>query len=121
MIKGMGVDIVNLRRMTRWLARFDRATLGLVFTPKELDLGDGPHPERRLGVCFGGKEAVVKALGTSLAGIAWPEIEIDVHEAGAGISLSGAARRVAEGRDVRRWHAVWSCEGERAMVVAIAE
>jgi holo-[acyl-carrier protein] synthase len=121
MIKGLGVDIVDLRRMARWLSRFDRATLALVFTSRELDLCDGPTPERRLGVCFGGKEAVGKALGTGLSGIDWREIEIDVRPAGAGIALSGAALRVAEARGVSSWLATWSCQGARAMVVAVAE
>jgi holo-[acyl-carrier protein] synthase len=54
----------------RWRERF----LERVYTPAELRYCRGRVPE--LAVRFAGKEAIAKALGTGIRGLAWRDMEI---------------------------------------------
>ncbi|MBI4318718.1 MAG: holo-ACP synthase [Chloroflexi bacterium] len=69
-----GVDIIEISRVKKALSRWGERFLLRVFTPDELRLCHGRMPE--LAVRFAGKEAVSKALGTGMRGVAWREIEI---------------------------------------------
>jgi len=70
----VGVDIVELDRVDAALQRWGERFLRRVFTDREVAYCRGRVPE--LAVRFAGKEAVMKALGTGVRGIAWREIEI---------------------------------------------
>ncbi len=70
----IGVDIVEVERIERAIARWGELFLGRVYTPGELDLcrRDGSS----LALRFAAKEAVIKALGGRSPGFSWREIEI---------------------------------------------
>lgn len=70
----VGVDIIEVERIQRAIARWDGRFLQRVYTDAELTLCRGRVPE--LAVRFAGKEAISKALGTGLAGVSWREMEI---------------------------------------------
>lgn len=60
--------------MEEALARFGERLLARVYTDAEIQFCRGRVPE--LAARFAGKEAISKALGTGLRGIAWREMEI---------------------------------------------
>lgn len=70
----VGVDIVEIGRIRKALARFGNRFLYRVYTEKEVVFCRGRVQE--LACRFAAKEAVSKALGTGLRGISWREIEI---------------------------------------------
>ena len=68
----VGVDIIELARIERTLARFGERFLRKVFTAREVAYCRGRAPE--LAVRFAAKEAISKALGTGItasAGARW--------------------------------------------------
>ena len=69
-----GVDIIEIERIERALAKFGGRFLGRVYTPLEAAFCRGRVSE--LAARFAAKEAVMKALGTGARGVAWREIEV---------------------------------------------
>lgn len=73
---GLGVDIVEISRIRRAIARNPRF-LDRLFSPRELaDYQERGARTETLAGKFAAKEAVVKALGTGLRGFPWTDIEI---------------------------------------------
>ncbi|HEY41862.1 MAG TPA: holo-[acyl-carrier-protein] synthase [Dehalococcoidia bacterium] len=72
----IGVDIIEIDRIQRAVARWGERFLYRVYTDTEVGLY---RKAESLAVRFAGKEAVVKALGTGMRGIGWKDIEI-LHE-----------------------------------------
>ena len=71
----VGVDIIEIERIGRALARWDGRFLRRVYTEAEVALCRGQVPE--LAVRFAGKEAISKALGTGFGEhLSWHDIEI---------------------------------------------
>ncbi|MFB9611770.1 holo-ACP synthase [Kutzneria kofuensis] len=118
-MRGIGVDLADLRRMSRWRTRFPADVLGKVFTSGELaEVDSHPHPAVRMGVSVAGKEACGKALGRGLVGMAWTDIAVRAGPAGAlRLELSGAAAAHAWRAGVRGWTGCWSHLADRALVL----
>lgn len=78
MIIGIGVDIVDIRRIERLLTRFGEHFTEKIFTLDERSyVENSPHPFRAYANRFAAKEAAAKALGTGFrGGIGWHDIEI---------------------------------------------
>jgi len=70
----VGVDIVEIPRLVRALDRWGERFLRRVYTPAEIAFCRGRIAE--LAARFAAKEAISKALGTGLVGIAWTEMEV---------------------------------------------
>lgn len=118
----IGVDIIEIERIERALARWGGRFLKRVYTPAEVAYSRGRVSE--LAVRFAAKEAVSKALGTGMQGISWREIEILGDERGKPlVHLHGQAQARAEylgltELDVSLSH---SCENAVAMAVAMGD
>ena len=69
-----GIDLVEISRIRSVLDRHGERFLRRIYTPREIDYCGGRVAE--LAARFAGKEAVMKALGTGVRGVAWREIEI---------------------------------------------
>jgi holo-[acyl-carrier protein] synthase len=123
MIRGLGIDIVEVDRIRRAIARWGEAFLCRVFTPDELARGGAPQgAAERLAGRFAAKEAVMKALGLGRQGVGWQEIEITVDPFGKpGVRLTGRAAAVAERLGVRAWHVAISHTRLMAVAEALAE
>ncbi|NLW56936.1 MAG: holo-ACP synthase [Firmicutes bacterium] len=81
MIKGVGIDLIEVERVANVLERRRRRFLKRVFTPREIEeCGQAVH---RLAGRFAAKEALLKALGTGLRGLKWRDIEVNNNELGA--------------------------------------
>jgi holo-[acyl-carrier protein] synthase len=91
-----GVDMVEIERVARVLARHPRRFIARVFTEGEARHCRGRISE--LAVRFAAKEAVMKALGTGVRGIGWREIEVLPNRRGKPlVRLHGnAAHRAAQ-------------------------
>lgn len=78
MIIGIGVDLVDIRRIERLLQKFGQHFTEKIFTPEERSYADNsPHSLRAYANRFAAKEAAAKALGTGIReGIGWQDIEV---------------------------------------------
>jgi len=81
MIKGIGVDLIDVSRVKESVARFGAQFLERIFTQNELMEADKlKDPEKYYGFLakrFAAKEAYSKALGTGIgSNISFKEIEI---------------------------------------------
>lgn len=75
-IVGLGVDLADIERVGRVLAKYPKFA-ERCFTDHEREYAFRfASPERRLAARFAGKEAVMKAMGTGWRRIRWRDIEI---------------------------------------------
>lgn len=75
-----GVDLIEIDRIERVVAKWGQKFLERVFTERERHYCRGRAPE--LAVRFAAKEAVSKALGTGIVGMGWKDIEVVPDERG---------------------------------------
>ena len=115
MIAGIGVDVVDLARFERAVARTPKLRDRL-FAESERGL-----PLRSLAGRFAAKEALIKALGES-TGIRWHDMEVvsDAH-GNPSLRLSGAAAALAEARSIARLHLSMSHDAGAAVAMVVAE
>jgi len=98
----IGVDLVEVDRIARALARHPERFLTRHFTPREI-AQCGPDP-RRLAARWAAKEALSKALGTGVGPVGWHELEVVCGRRDAPqVHLHGAARARAEARGLAGW------------------
>jgi holo-[acyl-carrier protein] synthase len=91
----VGVDVIEIERIEVVLRRHGQRFLQRVYTSREQAYCRGRVPE--LAVRFAAKEAISKALGTGMRGIAWREMEILCDERGKPlVRLHGRARARAK-------------------------
>ncbi len=99
MAAGVGIDLLEIGRLERALARRPRLA-ERVFTVAERDYAAArARPARHLAARFAAKEAVVKALGLS-GGFGLGEIEVLAGKPPR-VRLSGRAAEAAAGRHVK--------------------
>jgi holo-[acyl-carrier protein] synthase len=122
MIIGIGVDVVQVRRLERW-----RTTAGLLdryFHPDELSasLAKGNAATLALAARFAAKEAFGKALGTGLAGIELKDIMVaNRHNGKPEIEVFGTARRALEQSGANRVHISLTHEQDNAIAMVVLE
>lgn len=120
MIAGLGLDLVEIARVAESLERHGEAFAERILHPDE-DRGRVATAEgaTHLAGLFAAKEAVMKALGTGMAGAAFKEIAILNRPGGEPyVRLMGRALETAGRRGVRDWHI--SITHSRTMAAAVA-
>ncbi len=91
----VGVDIIEIDRISATLERFGDRFLQRVYTDGEAAYCRGRAPQ--LAARFAAKEAVMKALGTGTRGVGWREVEVTRKRTGEPeITLHGRAAARAE-------------------------
>jgi holo-[acyl-carrier protein] synthase len=77
-IIGIGIDLVDTRRIERLLQKFGQHFKEKIFTSAErIYAENSAHPLRAYANRFAAKEAAAKALGTGFReGIGWHDIEV---------------------------------------------
>lgn len=91
LILGLGIDLVEVRRIEAAFARSGQRLLDRLFTPHEqATAGTGPHRFRRLAARLAAKEALLKALGTGLRDGRWLDAAVANDDLGKPyLQLSG--------------------------------
>jgi holo-[acyl-carrier protein] synthase len=118
----VGLDVVSVDTVARWIARYDDDALRIIFTPDEIAAcRSAASPQRRFAICFAAKEAVGKALGLGLARIMWNEIQASPDEGALEVTLSGSAHDAALERGVTRWSASCARLRKEVAVVVLGE
>ena len=99
MIRAVGIDVIEIKRVQESLQRFGDRFRARVFTDRECRYCDG-HSEAHIHFAarFAAKEAVMKALGTGWGqGVEWKQIEVLSHEGQAPrVSLTGRAGELCQ-------------------------
>jgi holo-[acyl-carrier protein] synthase len=114
-IVGIGVDLVDIPRFERTIARTPRL-LDRLFSDAERRLK--PHS---LAARYAAKEALIKALGGS-DGVHWTEIEISSEASGRPLfSLCGSTAAVVAGRGITALHLSMSHDAGLATAYVVAE
>ena len=122
MILGVGLDLVEIDRMKESLERHGMAFAERILHPDEdaARVGKGEGAAHLAGL-FAAKEAVMKALGTGMAGAAFKEIAILNRPGGEPyVRLSGRALETAGKRGIREWRISITHSRTIAAAVAIA-
>lgn len=124
MIVATGVDVLEIARMQRLLARGAERFFARVFTPDELAYcRSKSDPAASFAARFCAKEAVMKCLGTGWAeGIGFADIEVVRDERGAvRVRLHRAAAERARTLRIATVHLSLSHSEHTAIAFAVAE
>ncbi len=115
MIVGIGVDLVDIPRFERSIARTPRL-IERLFTPAERTLK--PHS---LAARYAAKEALIKALGGS-DGVHWTDIEVGSEPGGRPVfALAGETDATVASRGITALHLSLSHDAGLATAYVVAE
>lgn len=115
MIVGIGIDLVDIDRFERTLARTPRLAERL-FSASERE-----RKPRSLAARYAAKEALIKALGGS-DGVHWTEIEITPEASGRPwFTLTGSTAEVVAARGITTLHLSMSHDANLATAYVVAE
>ncbi|MDO8886023.1 holo-ACP synthase [Candidatus Oleimmundimicrobium sp.] len=98
MIKGIGVDIIEIERVKKAIQRHPQFQVR-VFTSSEQDYClSKANPFLHFAVRFAAKEAILKAIGTGFRGVEWTDLEICRDKLGKPFVkfFGGAAKKLKE-------------------------
>jgi len=122
MITGIGVDIIEVKRMERWLD--NSSLLKRYFHPQEITLAFSRKKSaaQTLAARFAAKEAFGKALGTGLARIELKDIIVINNGNGKpDIELTGTAKKEFEKSGAKKAHLSLTHERENAVAMIVLE
>ena len=124
MIKGIGIDQIELGRVARVLEQYNERFLGKIYTESEREyFSRWSDPVPRVAGRFAVKEAVMKALGTGWSrGVRWRDIEVVRHPSGKPVvKLHGEARRIFSSLGASEIHCTITHSKDHAMAMIIFE
>lgn len=123
MILGVGIDIVDVRRMEKIIVRWQDRFLRRIFTHNEIRYcNNKKNPAQRFATRFAAKEALIKALypkGSS--NINYREIEVGEKDHRPVINLSGDAKKASDKVSVKKIHVMLSHDGNYGVANVIIE
>lgn len=119
---GIGVDVVEIERFRKSLARTPTMRERL-FTPVELDyVSTMSDPVPSLAVRFAAREAVMKSLGLGLGAFGFHDVWVERAPSGApSLGVTGRARELADVAGVVRWHVSLTHSDLVAVAYVVAE
>ncbi|GAW92521.1 holo-ACP synthase [Calderihabitans maritimus] len=123
MIRGIGIDIVEIARIERACRRWEEKFRERLYTDAEWAYCTSrAQPYAAMAARFAAKEAVMKALGVGVGKIGWREIEISREEYGRPrVRLYGKARDLARRQGITEiWISLSHCR-DYASACAVAE
>ena len=121
MIFGIGVDVLEVKRIGETLERFGKHFVERLLMPQEqVQLAETRRPERFIAMRFAAKEAIVKAMGTGFSHGVWIR-DVGVVQNAWGkpeVVFSERGERVRRGLGVGEGHVTLT--DEAGLVVAVA-
>ena len=115
-----GIDIIEITRIEKAIARFGKHFLLRIYTEAELKLYGQKPPS--LAARFASKEAVMKLLGTGRKGIGWREIEtLSLPGGKPVVNLHGRAKLKAQSMGLKEIQISLSHSKEYAIALATAQ
>ncbi|NJD68561.1 MAG: holo-[acyl-carrier-protein] synthase [candidate division NC10 bacterium] len=123
MVIGIGIDLVQIDRFERAVARYGARLLDRLFTPSErAHIRRYRSPGRHLAVRFAAKEAAFKAHRNGWGqGVVWQDVEdVGGGNEPSGLALSGRAKDVADGLGIMQMLVTLTHEGDYAMACVVA-
>jgi len=121
MIFGIGVDVLEVQRISNTLKRFGARFIERLLMPQEqAQLERSARPERFIAMRFAAKEAIVKAMGTGFQHGVWIR-DVGVVQNAWGkpeVVFSERGERVRRGLGIGEGHVTLT--DEAGLVVAVA-
>ncbi|GCE11118.1 holo-ACP synthase [Tengunoibacter tsumagoiensis] len=115
----VGIDIIEVDRVRKVFEKHGDRFLQRVFTPLEIQQCRGKVT--RLAGRFAAKEAISKALGTGLHGVAWREMEVvNLRSGRPSVRLHGRARQRALDLGLTAFDVSTSDLAQMAIAIAVA-
>lgn len=121
---GIGIDLVECKRIQHSLDRFGERFLNRVFTQGEIEYSNSmKFPARHLAARFAAKEAVSKAFGTGIGkAMGWRDIDVRKKESGEPyVVFSGQADGLARARGMKSVFITLSHTDEHAMACVVLQ
>ena len=122
-VRRIGMDLVHIPRIEESLRNFGARFTQRFFTPAEIEYAESAPTQRleRYAARFAAKEAAIKALSLSEAGLDWRDVEVVRAADGAcSLELGGVAREAAAAQGIARVLVCLSHDGEYAAAVVAA-
>ncbi len=122
MIVGVGIDIVDVRRMKKSIGK--PGFINHAFTPAEIAYcSQKAYSAEHYAARFAAKEAFFKAIGTGVAGdLDFTQVEITNDDNGKpNLALRDAAQSIAEKLEIKQIHTSLSHEKDFATAIVILE
>jgi len=122
MICGVGIDLVNISRMDKWLV--NEKLLNRYFHTEEIAavLSCGKRAAQSLAARFAAKEAFGKALGTGLSGFILKDVMVHNNDDGKpNIHVFETAKTALEKSGANMMHISLTHEGDNAMAMVVLE
>ncbi len=116
---GTGIDLTEIHRIQKSIARFGNRFLDRIYTPREQAYCQRKkNAAESFAARFAAKEAAAKALGTGISyGVTWLEIEVTREPSGRpGLAFYGRAAQLAKRLGVT--HAALSLTHTDALAMA---
>ncbi len=122
LVKGVGIDLIRIRRIARAYRRRPERFLTRIFTPKEIEiLQQKGNIFPSMAARFAAKEAIAKALGCGIGVAKWCEMEILPGTRGKPVVfLKGGTRSWAEKYGIKGVEVSMSHDGPYAIAKAVA-
>lgn len=124
MINGVGIDLVDVNRMKKLLAKWGDRFMGRFFSQHEIGYCQRKAtPAIHFAARFAAKESFLKSLGMGLGmGVKLKDIEvINDHQGKPDLMLHGRAQRLISERGIRKVHLSLTHTSESAVAVVILE
>ena len=105
MILGIGIDIIEVKRVERLLEKWGSSFLNRIFLPEEIAYcGEKSYPAQHYAARLAVKEAVMKAFGEGWnEKIGWKDILVNrTHKGRPGVELLDKGKKLKEERGVEK-------------------
>jgi len=118
---GIGTDLVEIPRFRQVIGRTPGIVERVFHEEERAYVAALADPTQSLAVRFAAKEAVMKALGVGIGGVAMRDIEVVRADSGEpSLRLHGSAAALAAERGVARWLLTLTHTDSLAQAIAVA-
>jgi len=124
MIYGIGVDLIDIRRMEKVINRWKDRFIYRVFTPGEIEICyNRSSSPAAFSLRFAAKEAFAKALGLGMRkGVRWRDIEVFHYPGGKpGLKIHGRSSEICRENNITDFHLSLSDEKEYGVAMVVLE